>query len=68
MELSAHFFLDEKGQLSAHDIAAAVFDDCCHIACDFIKTCFERVPMEAELARTAWCSPSVWIVLFYNSC
>jgi hypothetical protein len=38
-------------ELSAHGIAAPVFDDCCHIACDFIKTCFEHVPMEAKVAR-----------------
>jgi hypothetical protein len=40
-------------ELSARGIAAAVFDDCYHIACDFIKTCFEYVPMEAKTIKNS---------------
>jgi ribonuclease HI len=51
----------------SHGVAAAVFDECYHMACDFIKISFEHVPREPnvvahDLAREAKLSPpSVWM-------
>jgi ribonuclease HI len=56
-----------KNGAISHGVAAVIFDDCYHFACDFIKISFEHVPREAnvvahELARAARSSPpSVWM-------
>jgi hypothetical protein len=56
-----------KNGAISHGVAAAIFYDCYHFACDFIKISFEHVPREAnvvahDLARAARSSPlSVWM-------
>jgi hypothetical protein len=56
-----------KNGAISHRVAAAVFDDCYHIACEFIKISLEHIPREVnvvahELARsTRGSPPSVWM-------
>jgi predicted secreted protein len=33
-----------------HIVVAAIFDDCYHIACEFIKISFNHVPRDANMA------------------
>jgi hypothetical protein len=56
-----------KNGAISHGVAAAVFDDCYHIAYEFIKISIEHIPREVnvvahELARSARNSSlSVWM-------
>jgi hypothetical protein len=56
-----------KNAVVRHGVATTIFDDCYHIACEFIKISFDHVPMDAnmaahELAKLARSdNPSVWM-------